>query len=80
FATMVLAALAMDLAFSALHLVPAPNPNIRHDVTMFAFNYTFWLNVAFGVLALYLWWLDRTHPMDHGHHHAHEHEHVTAEH
>ncbi|MBV8579484.1 MAG: permease [Candidatus Eremiobacteraeota bacterium] len=83
FVTMVLAALAMDFAFSALHLVPVPNPNIRRDVTLFAFNYTFWLNLAFGALALYLWWLDRTHPMDHAHHHdhhghVHEHE-VTAE-
>ena len=67
FATMVLAALAMDLAFSALHLVPKPNPNIRHDLEMFSFNYTFWLNLVFGGLAAYLWWLNAKHPMDHGH-------------
>jgi uncharacterized protein len=65
FATMVLAAVAMDAAFSALHLVPEPNPNIRHDLTLFAFNYTFYLNVAFGALALYLWRLDARHPMQH---------------
>ena len=29
FVTMVLAAILMDAAFSALHLVPAPNPNVR---------------------------------------------------
>jgi hypothetical protein len=45
FATMVLSAIAMDGAFSALHLVPQPNPNIRHDLTLFSFNYTFWLNL-----------------------------------
>ena len=68
FATMVLAALAMDGLFSALHLVPAPNPNIRHDLTMFSFNYTFCLNLLFGALGLYLWWLNRRNPMDHGCH------------
>jgi uncharacterized membrane protein YraQ (UPF0718 family) len=70
FATMVLSAIVMDLAFSALHAVPAPNPNVRHDLTMFAFNYTFWLNLVFGALALYLWRLNRLHPMDHGCHTA----------
>src|SRR6202011_3425123 len=55
FATMVLAAMAMDLIFSALHQVPKPNPNIRHDLVLFSFNYTFWLNLVFGLLAVYLW-------------------------
>ena len=71
FITIVLAAIAMDGAFSALHLVPRPNPNIRHDLTMFSFNYTFYLNVAFGALAAYLWWLNAKHPMDHGCHGEH---------
>jgi hypothetical protein len=70
FTTMVLSAILMDAAFSALHLVPAPNPNIRHDLTMFSFNYTFWLNLAFGALALYLWRLNRSNPMDHSSHAA----------
>jgi len=70
FATMVLSAISMDLAFSALHAVPKPNPNIRNDLTTFAFNYTFYLNLAFGALALYLWRLNRTHPMNHGDHAA----------
>jgi uncharacterized membrane protein YraQ (UPF0718 family) len=65
FTTMVLAAIAMDLAFSALHLVPVPNPNVRHDLTMFSFNYTFWLNAAFGLVGLYLWRLAVEHPMEH---------------
>jgi uncharacterized protein len=74
FATMVLSATAivMDLAFSALHAVPRPNPNLRHDLTMFSFNYTFWLNLAFGALAVYLWRLNAQHPMDHGCHAMHE--------
>jgi len=66
FATMVLSAIVMDLAFSALHLVPKPNPNIRHDLTMFSFNYTFWLNIALGALGLYLWRLNAKNPMEHG--------------
>jgi uncharacterized membrane protein YraQ (UPF0718 family) len=70
FTTMVLSAIVMDGAFSALHLVPKPNPNIRHDLTMFSFNYTFVLNVVFGALALYLWWLNRSNPMEHGCHGA----------
>jgi uncharacterized protein len=68
FVTMVLAALVMDGVFSALHLVPRPNPAIRHDLTMFAFNYTFWLNLVFGGLAAYLWWLSAQHPTAHGCH------------
>jgi hypothetical protein len=65
FVTMVISAIVMDGAFSALHLVPVPNRNAVHDLTMFSFNYTFWLNLAFGALALYLWRLDATHPMEH---------------
>jgi uncharacterized membrane protein YraQ (UPF0718 family) len=64
FVTMVISAIIMDGAFSALHLVPVPNRNVVHDLTMFSFNYTFWLNLAFGALAIYLWRLDATHPMD----------------
>jgi uncharacterized protein len=71
FTTMVLSAIVMDGAFSALHLVPKPNPNVRHDLVLFSFNYTFWLNVVFGALAAYLWWLNRRNPMDHVHHHGH---------
>jgi uncharacterized membrane protein YraQ (UPF0718 family) len=68
FTTMVVSAIVMDVAFSALHMVPQPNSNIRHDLTTFSFNYTFWLNVGFGGLALYLWRLNAKHPMEHGAH------------
>jgi hypothetical protein len=40
----------------------------------FSFGYTFWLNLLFGALAVYLWRLDATHPMNHGHHHHDEEE------
>jgi len=76
FVTMAASALIVGEAFAALHLIPVPNPNVRHDLTLFAIDGTFWLNLAFGALALYLWRLDATHPMDHGSHdhdpdHAH---------
>ncbi|HEV2740842.1 MAG TPA: permease [Candidatus Elarobacter sp.] len=80
FTTMVLSAIVMDGAFSALHLVPKPNPNIRHDLTMFSFNYTFVLNVVFGALGLYLWWLNRSNPMDHASHAGHDTQHGDGDH
>jgi len=83
FATMVLSGLLMDLAFTALGLVPAPNHDIRARMTQFSLNYTFWLNLAFGALAAYLVVQARRHPMDHRAHmhhgghdmagHGHEH-------
>jgi uncharacterized protein len=70
FVTIVLAAVVMDGAFSALHLVPRPNPNARADLAAFALNWTFCLNVLFGAVAAYLWWLSAKHPMEHGCHGA----------
>jgi uncharacterized protein len=71
YTTMVAAALFMDVAFTALGLVPQSNPDIRAEMTHFSLNYTFWLNVAFGIIAAYLFWLAKRHPMEHTHHHAH---------
>jgi hypothetical protein len=70
YVTMVVAGLIMDLAFTAVGLVPEPDPDIRAELTRFSFNYTFWLNVIFGALAAYLFWLNWRHPMEHGHHHG----------
>jgi uncharacterized membrane protein YraQ (UPF0718 family) len=64
FVTMVLSAVIMDSVFTALHLMPKPNANIRGQMTMFSINYTFWLNLAFGALAIYLWRLSAGHPME----------------
>jgi hypothetical protein len=70
----------MDLAFTAAGLVPEPNPDIRAELARFIFNYTFWPNIAFGVLAGYFFRPSRKHPMhcddheaaDAGHaHHGH---------
>jgi uncharacterized membrane protein YraQ (UPF0718 family) len=82
YVTMVLAGVIMDLAFTGDGLVPEPNPNIRAELTTFSFNYTLWLNVAFGALAAYFTWLNWKHPIEHGHHHVegegvvHHHDHV----
>ncbi len=76
YATMVLAGLLMDLAFSAAGLVPAHSTDIRTRVTHFNLDYTFWLNLVFGLAALGLYYLKRTHPMpmhDHADHAAHHH-------
>jgi len=62
FVTMVAAGIIMQLTFGAFNAVPTPNPNIRAHLTTFAINYTFWLNIAFGALALYLWYLNGKHP------------------
>ncbi len=52
--TMVLAAIVMDIAFTGFGIVPARDPNIRAEMSTFAIDYTFWLNIAFGALALWL--------------------------
>ena len=57
FSTMVLAAILMDAAFTGLGFVPARDLNIRAEMSTFAIDYTFWLNIAFGALAV---WLFRT--------------------
>lgn len=77
YVTMVIAALIVDVVFNALHLVPAHSQGGFAPETAFRINYTFWLNIAFGALALWLWWLNRQNPMEHGchadHHEHHEH-------
>jgi uncharacterized membrane protein YraQ (UPF0718 family) len=78
YATMVLAAILMDVVFNVLGWVPARNPNIRHEMTDFSLDYTFWLNLAFGALGLFLFWTARRNPMKHAHaceHHGHGHHH-----
>ena len=70
YVTMVVAALIMDAAFHAAGAVPLANPNIRADLTTFSFDYTFWLNVVFGAIALGLWYLNAKNPM-HSEHHCH---------
>lgn len=70
FVTMVIAAVVVDLAFSALGWVPGHDSDVRVQLSHFSLNYTFWLNIAFGVVAAYLFWTSHKHPMQHEHHHA----------
>ena len=82
YATMVVSALIMDVAFNALGWIPATRPDVHAQMVQFSLNYTFWLNVVFDLLAVVLFIVARRHPMGHGHceHHgqheaAHEHQH-----
>lgn len=71
---MIVAALIMDVVFNVLGLVPAARPDIRAEVMHFSINYTFWLNLLFGVLAAYFFIVARKQPMKHSAHACcHEH-------
>ena len=67
--TMVIAGIFMDVIFSVFGLVPHSNPNIRAELTHIAINYTFWLNLAFAAIAVYLFVLSARSPAPthHGH-------------
>ena len=67
YATMALSAMLMDVIFNALGWIPVRNPNIRAEMTTFSIDYTFWLNLAFGALALYLAVLARRTPKKEAH-------------
>ena len=73
YATMVIAALIMDAAFSALGLVPQNRPDMHALMVHFSLNYTFALNILFAAAAAGLFLLARQHPMKQSHcaHHGH---------
>jgi uncharacterized protein len=76
YVTMVIAAIIIDLLFNLLGIVPEASGNIRDQMTTFSIDYTFWLNLAFGALALWLFWLNHRNPMQHRHGHeqgSHDH-------
>jgi len=66
YASMVVSTLIVDRSFSALGIVPEQAPDMARRVTHFAFNYTFWLNLVALALAVWLFVLNRRHPMKHG--------------
>jgi uncharacterized membrane protein YraQ (UPF0718 family) len=74
YTTMVAAAMIMDVTFNALGWIPAHRPDMRATMVVFSLNYTFWLNIAFGVFAIALLVVARRHPMQHSdcEHHAHQ--------
>ncbi len=63
YATMVVSALIMDLAFHLLGWIPRARPNIRTEMVHFSIDYTFWLNILFGLFAVALVVLARRNPM-----------------
>ncbi len=72
FTSMVAAGLVVDVLFNALHLIPTgPRPASAISHARFAWDYTTWLDIAFGLLALFLVWLTRQHKSS-GHAHGHE--------
>ena len=59
FASMAASAIVIDLAFGALGIVPGHETDIRDSLTTFSIDYTFWLNLVFGTLAVALFILSR---------------------
>jgi uncharacterized protein len=70
YASMVLSALVMDLAFNALGWIPRHHANVMAAMVHVSVNYTFWLNLVFGLIALALVILAKRNPMQTQHHHA----------
>ncbi len=60
FTTMVISGLIMSLPFNYFHLIPDRNINIRETLMSFKINYTFYLNVIFGITSLYFFLLTKT--------------------
>jgi hypothetical protein len=74
YAAMVVTAIVMDVAFSALGWVPAHHPGaMRAEMVQFSLNYTFWLNLVFGAIALALVVLARRAPVAARHECCHGH-------
>lgn len=63
YATMVMAALIMELVFGGLGLIPAHSSQMQAEMTHFSVNYTFWLNILFGLVALGAVMLKRRNPV-----------------
>jgi uncharacterized protein len=71
FISIVLTALAMHFSFAALDITPQSHRAIG-EVTQFAFDYTFYLNCVFVVVAGIMIWLHRRYLRDDGEHMDHD--------
>jgi uncharacterized membrane protein YraQ (UPF0718 family) len=69
YVTMVAAALIMDVAFGVAGLLPVRHGNMRGAMALFSVNYTFWLNIGFGLGAVALFVAARRAPVSHCEHH-----------
>ena len=63
YVTMVATALIMDLAWGSLGWIPRHHRNVQAAMGHVSINYTFWLNLVFGLIALALVVLARRNPM-----------------
>ena len=54
YATMVAAGIVINVAFGSLGWIPERRADMNTTMTHFAVNYTFWLNLVFGLLTLAL--------------------------
>ncbi|WP_419760584.1 permease [Acidisoma sp.] len=70
YATMVVSALIMELAWGALGWIPRHHPNMQATMVHFSINYTFWLNLIFGLIAVGLVILAKRNPMQMQHAHC----------
>jgi hypothetical protein len=66
YVTMVLAAILVNAAFTGLHLTPQPSQHVIVQLESFSIDYTFWLNLVFLIIGLYVWRLNARNPMHHG--------------
>jgi uncharacterized membrane protein YraQ (UPF0718 family) len=65
-ASIVLTALVMHFAFTALGIVPESSREVV-EVARFSLDYTFYLNIMFVIVAGTMIWLHRRHTKAHGH-------------
>lgn len=63
YVTMVAVGLVMDLAFNALGWIPERRPDMHGAMMHFSLNYTFWLNLVLGLVAIALAVLARHQPV-----------------
>lgn len=75
FATMTAAGIVMNFAFGLFHAIPqrALTMTMADPATLFRINYTFWLNLIFGAIAAYVWYLNSRSGMQHSCHSSHSH-------
>jgi hypothetical protein len=59
FITMVFSGLIMSLPFNYFNLIPKRSINVREELTSFKINYTFYLNLIFGIISLYFFLLTK---------------------
>jgi uncharacterized membrane protein YraQ (UPF0718 family) len=72
YASMVVAGLVVEFIFARLGLLPETTPNqMSMTRDFFRLDYTFWLNLVFGGVALVFFWLSRRAPVSEGEHCCH---------